>query len=546
MTKVIIIGAGIAGLSCAFDLVNSGYEVEIYEASSTFGGQAKSVETSTCYVPYAWRVWTNFYYNFLDITKRIPYGDKSVRDNLVNIPRYAHEIIGGVGRQIAGGSTLDPERFPSRKSFNRLIYKLVHAFLFSDERLKENDITFFEYIDPQDQATIDWVDEFTGPILGMEARKVTLYCAIKGWEVTYMSASITNGFSGNNIYVANGPYAEVLFNPWVDYLVEKGVVIHSSTKVTNINYSDDEQKIISIDTSKRSNALADEFVICVDQTSVTKLLGKNKELMKIPEIERSTKLSQYGNEMYFGMVLHFSEEFAIPIGTGCAQDQPWKVVIENFSASWKEEYIKKCGVPEIIQASCLDLVPGILGKTLRNCSVEEAVYETITQLKNSDLMKTLQTKSGKLVFDTLVGYDVWPDWVNGPDGKITNRIGQYKLSINPRCLEHMPDICTPICNLFFGSVIARGDAPMVSMEMACSNGRHAASAIIRKHHGTPPYVYPHRGFLPYLLSPVKGVDRLLYSGGIKANMFVVVAIILLFVLIVLFMIIKYCINQCKI
>lgn len=549
MTRVIVIGGGISGLSCAFDLINSGYEVEIYEAGSVFGGQATSVKTETCYVPYAWRIWTNFYYNFLDITKRIPYGDKTVRDNLVELPHYTHEMINSMGRQIAGGGTLEAKRFPSRKSYNRLIYRLAHAFMFSDERLKEDDITFFDYMDPQDQATIDWIDEFTGPIVGMEARKVTLYAVIKGWEITYMSASITNGFSPANIKVANGPYNEVLFEPWIKYLEEKGVEVNRCTKVTNINYLEHEQKIISIDTTKRSNIVADEFVICLDQTSVNKLLGKNKELMKIPEIEKSTQLYKYGNQMYFGMVLHFSEEFETPIGTGCTPDQPWKVVIENYSASWMEEYIKKCGVAEIVQASCLDHVPGLLGKKLRDCSVEEAVHETITQLKNSDLMKTLRTKSGKLAFDTFVGYDIWPDWVNGPDGKITNRRGQYKLSINPGCWEHMPNTRTPISNLYFGSVIAKGDTPFVSMEMACSNGRTAASAIIKKHNGKEPYVYPHKGFLPYVRAPVKAVDHVLYSAGIKANMYIVTAIILLIILIVLIFvivkIIKYFMQRSK-
>ena len=91
MTKIIIIGAGISGLSCAYDLISRGYDVDIYEKSSNIGGQAKSLKTSKCFVPYAWRIWSNYYYNFLDIVQKIPINNtKTIRDNLVNMPDYTH------------------------------------------------------------------------------------------------------------------------------------------------------------------------------------------------------------------------------------------------------------------------------------------------------------------------------------------------------------------------------------------------------------------------------------------------------------------------
>ena len=36
-------------------------------------------------------------------------------------------------------------------------------------------------------------------------------------------------------------------------------------------------------------------------------------------------------------------------------------------------------------------------------------------------MKDLKTVSGKSVWDVFNGYDVWPEWVNGKDGKIINK-----------------------------------------------------------------------------------------------------------------------------
>jgi|TARA_B100001059_G_C17837171_1_gene589038 hypothetical protein len=525
--KIVIVGAGISGLSCALELVERGYKVELYEASSTFGGQAKSVKTNTCYVPYAWRVWTNFYYNFLEIVSRVPYRDGTVRDNLVPLPNYSHELQKGAGRQVAGGETLDIKNFPSKASFLRLIMKIANSMVFSDERLQENDITFYDYMDPQDQATINWVDEFVGPILGMEARKATLFTVVKGWQVTYMSASLSNNFEQSDIYVANGPYSEVLFNPWVKHLMKQGVVIYPSTRVTSLNYDADCNKILSMNTDTQGRVYGDDFVLCIDQTSLNKLLVKNSDLMNIPMLKRSTKLMKYGNNLWFGMVLYFSEKFSPEIGTGCTQDQPWKIVLENFSASWRPEFVNKCGVAEIVQVTVLDLVPGLNGKVLHDCSVEEAVDETLKQLSQSKLMKTLRTKTGKSAWDTLVGFDIWPDWVNNEDGKIINRVGQYKLSINPHCWKNMPNIKTPVHNLYIGSVIAKADAPMVSMEFACTNGRSAANAICEKYGSKPVKVLQHKGYLPKLLAPLRGTEAMLYNLGIKCNVIVTTVLLVI-------------------
>ena len=41
--KIAVIGAGAAGLSAAYDLVNNGYSVDIFEASYFIGGQASTI-----------------------------------------------------------------------------------------------------------------------------------------------------------------------------------------------------------------------------------------------------------------------------------------------------------------------------------------------------------------------------------------------------------------------------------------------------------------------------------------------------------------------
>lgn len=75
--KVIIIGAGIAGLTVAHELVEKGFEVEVYEKSSVAGGMARSTRTPSG-VPseHSWRGYAPFYYNAFEIMSRIPISKK--------------------------------------------------------------------------------------------------------------------------------------------------------------------------------------------------------------------------------------------------------------------------------------------------------------------------------------------------------------------------------------------------------------------------------------------------------------------------------------
>ena len=45
---IIIIGAGVTGLTCALKLINQGYNVTVLEKESTVGGLAKTIEYKGC------------------------------------------------------------------------------------------------------------------------------------------------------------------------------------------------------------------------------------------------------------------------------------------------------------------------------------------------------------------------------------------------------------------------------------------------------------------------------------------------------------------
>ena len=72
---IVIIGAGLAGLTTALELVNNGFNVIIYEKDNIAGGMAKSKRINGIPTEHSWRGYMSFYYNTFDILKKIPYNN---------------------------------------------------------------------------------------------------------------------------------------------------------------------------------------------------------------------------------------------------------------------------------------------------------------------------------------------------------------------------------------------------------------------------------------------------------------------------------------
>ena len=94
MTKrVAILGGGVAGLSAAHELIERGFDVEVYERRDALGGKARSMGapgTGTDGRPdwpgeHGFRFFPGFYKHLPDTMKRIPFANQAngVFDNLV-------------------------------------------------------------------------------------------------------------------------------------------------------------------------------------------------------------------------------------------------------------------------------------------------------------------------------------------------------------------------------------------------------------------------------------------------------------------------------
>jgi len=101
-----IYGAGITGLTIAHELVEKGYNINIYEKDSIIGGMARSTR-SEFNVPseHSWRGYGPFYKNLYDIIKRIPI-DKLCDIKKQNIEKFKNDKIYTID-EISKHNTID-------------------------------------------------------------------------------------------------------------------------------------------------------------------------------------------------------------------------------------------------------------------------------------------------------------------------------------------------------------------------------------------------------------------------------------------------------
>src|SRR3954453_520928 len=107
MTRVAILGGGVAGLTAAHELAERGFEVVVLESRDLPGGKARSLPVPSSAgsgradlpAEHGFRFFPGFYQHIPDTMRRIPAGTKSVFDHLVGAERILLAQAGG-GKEI--------------------------------------------------------------------------------------------------------------------------------------------------------------------------------------------------------------------------------------------------------------------------------------------------------------------------------------------------------------------------------------------------------------------------------------------------------------
>jgi uncharacterized protein with NAD-binding domain and iron-sulfur cluster len=285
---VAIIGGGVAGLSAAHELIERGFDVEIYDRRSFFGGKAASYrvlpksssragaapddgyddeENRKRGLPgeHGFRFFPGWYRHLIDTMTRIPYhhrkgGVNSVDKNLVSVRT---NLLAWFGRsplllplQVPGNLAEAAATSHFFSEFNRIglsasesalfMRKLVEFLVMPEQRRVETleAKTWWEFLEcdnpDRSRAYQDLVRASTRTSVAAKAEDVSAYTVGKLMVRTLLDTL------GSVDRVLNGPTSEMWIQPWVEYLESSGVKFKSDMELSSIALDRVTSKVRSV------------------------------------------------------------------------------------------------------------------------------------------------------------------------------------------------------------------------------------------------------------------------------------------------------------
>jgi len=250
MTKVIVLGGGVAGLSAAQELVERGFEVHVYEKRPTrFGGKARSMPDLATGLPgeHGFRFFPGFYRHLPDSMSRIPFGTNStVVDNLVATTQIEMTQTNGAPIMTPTKVKMDIEdllqsledfinsglTIQETIAFAMKMYQIVTSC--PERRLAEYEkIAWWHFIGADAPDASPAYKKILGE--GMTRSLVAMQAQIASTRtvgdilVQLLFDSVTVGIETDR--VLNGPTNDVWLTPWVEYLTAKGVQLHLDAEI---------------------------------------------------------------------------------------------------------------------------------------------------------------------------------------------------------------------------------------------------------------------------------------------------------------------------
>lgn len=519
---VAIFGAGIAGMSAAHELAKAGYDVHIYEYSSTCGGQAKSERRSNGLPSeYSWRGYGQFYKNVYKIMQEIPidgatvnfetsssvYPLTSVYDTELSKPIQFILVKDQYGSPTK--ALYNAENWTQNVSFKQWI-KLGLQFarqITSDKRLDYySSINAREWMGTKlDKSNTKSLSSVFAPWIGISDDRLSLHHAVNFFRMIkfpdlngpYVHQD-DNGAewvldSGSQWSVLRRPTNESWFDPWMRFLMnEYNVKFYFNSKLIRLNETNGiitNAQVLLLKENKLINIQADYYIVATTPFAVADIVANSSPVIKNdPQLKLFNGLTQDGPHIQVSFRIGFSEHVNLP-KTHMAfilTDSEYNITFYFQNGIWHPDVYLGPGIQSLISGTaCVSYVPGELyGKTLMELTKEEFEDEILHQIYKSDNLDAIirEYNDGKGLRDfEIVEFECWSGWKFGTNGEQLSQKENEKKWVNSTTTNlYMPSIRTSFPNLFLAGAHVKSSVDLYSMETACATGRQAAFYIINK------------------------------------------------------------------
>jgi uncharacterized protein with NAD-binding domain and iron-sulfur cluster len=521
MPDVAIIGGGIGGLSAAQELAERGVDVSVFEANDRFGGKARSVAATDHARPlhgeHGFRFFPAFYRHLFDTMERIPDGDGTVADNLVETEQTLIATVDGQERVENTGSPASVREWIDvvRPAFARdlpdedvrfLLERLLYLLTACDRRREQelDEVSWWEFIDAENRSQ-EFRDRLgyavqslvaLRPQVGSAQTVGTIYAQLLFGQVDPTRPTEQ---------ILNAPTSEAWIDPWVEYLDSLGVTLHTGRGARRFEF--DGERVERVVFADGETVAATEFVLAVPVEVAPSFVS--------PEIARAAPeladIERLDTAWMNGIQFYLTEDVTLSQGHQVYADAPWALTSISQRQFWSGYDVGGRG-PEAVEgvlsviASDWD-TPGILHeKPARECTREEVVTEVWAQLKTH-----LNGPRTRLTDEMLVDHFLDPAIVETEEG-VENRSPLLINTVGSR--KYRPPADVGVENLTLASDYVRTNSDLASMESANEAGRRAANAVLDRH-GIGGHAEIWELQEPAIFEPFKRQDRVRYRLGLR-------------------------------
>jgi len=496
---VLVLGAGVAGLTAAQELAERGFDVTLVEAAEILGGKARSIPvpgTGTNGRPdlpgeHGFRFVPGFYRHLPDTMRRIPFAGQAngVEGNLVQATRAQIARTGAtdpiilagwpesLGAALSGFGTLLTTRWGlSMRELSVFLRRLLVFATSCEERRLEQ----WEQVSWWDFTRAAQMSEAYQTLLakGM-TRSLVAVRAERGSARTVGTVAVqllqdmwrTDGTFDRLLC---GPTNEVWIEPWLHYLRGLGVQIRPGHRVTGLHMQ--AGKLHGVDVEHQGSVqtlYADDYVCALP---VEKLALLVTPAMSAREPLLGT-LSQLELEWMNGIQFYLRRDVPLVHGHTVYPDTPWALTSVSQQQFWRKSLrdygdgqAHGCLSVDISDWKTPGIVYGLPAEVLQSRDqVREEVWAQLKRALHDDA--TAELTDADVVHWFLDPGIVMPNpsGVTNLEPLLVNTVGSWSLR---------PEAITRISNLFLAGDYVRTFTDLATMEAANEGARRAVNGIL--------------------------------------------------------------------